>query len=361
MRSKWRVKTERNGEVHYSGDELWSRNAVISMAVGGRSIGKTYWGKGKFIEKFIEGGEQWVYLRRHANQLDEFRKDSGAKLLADISKEFPHHEMRVKGDLIQIRLRVDEDEKVKNQWRTMGYLMALTSNMQYKGTSYDDVRYILFDEFIREARNRTVDRYLTDEVGTLFSVINTIDRMRDVVRVYMTANAGDLTNPYFMTWGIGKPKEGFTRYQHGTVCLQYGGATKAFTDQAKASRFAKLIEGTSYGSFALENKFINDTPEFIERKPPTAKCYNALAYMGRTYGIWRDASSGNYYVTDGAPADAKVYGLLRSDMRPNMVLLKRSEGWLRNLADIYRYGMMFFDSPTSKAAVTELLGLLGIM
>ena len=353
-----RVSTDES--IYYDGGNLWSRNAVISMVVGGRSMGKTYWGKGFFIEKYLDKGHQWVYLRRHANQLEEFRKDGGAKLLSDVSVEFPEHEMRVKGDLIQIRRRVPEEEKVKNKWQTMGYLMALTSNMQYKGTAYDDVRYILFDEFIREARNRTVDRYLTDEVGTLFSVLNTIDRMRDVVRVYMTANAGDLTNPYFMTWKIGKPREGFSRYQNGLVCLEYGGSSK-FTEHAKESKFARLISGTSYEQFAIDNKFINDTPEFIEAKPPTAKCRAAFTYLGVDYGVWKDLPTGNVYVTSWAPNDAPCYALMRQDMRPNVMLLKRTEAILKAWADMYRYGMMYFDSPMTKAAWTELMGLLGIM
>ena len=359
--SKWRKRKVRpDDSIYYDGGNLWSRNAMISMVVGGRSMGKTYWAKGYFIDQFLEHGKQWVYLRRHANQLDEFRKDAGAKLLSDIATEFPMHEMRVKGDLIQIRLKVDEDEKVKNSWHTMGYLMALTSNMQYKGTAYDEVRHILFDEFIREARNRTVDRYLTDEVGTLYSVINTIDRMRDVVRVYMTANAGDLTNPYFMTWGIGKPREGFSRYQGGLVCLEYGGSSK-FTEHARESRFAQLIKGSSYETFAIDNKFINDTPEFIETKPSTARCRAALSYQGKTYGVWKDIASGNLYVTCGAPGDVPTYALMRSDMRPNVILLKRTEAILRAWADMFRYGMMMFDTPMTKAAWLELMGLLGIL
>lgn len=358
--SQWRKRKQPTKDsIYYDGGKLWSRNALISMVVGGRSMGKTYWGKGLFIDRFLEHGEQWVYLRRHANQLDEFRKDAGAKLLSDISAEFPSHEMRVKGDLIQIRRKVDDDEKVKNKWLTMGYLMALTSNMQYKGTAYDDVRYILFDEFIREARNKTVDRYLTDEVGTLYSVLNTIDRMRDVVRVYMTANAGDLVNPYFMTWKIGKPREGFSRYQNGLVCLEYGGSQK-FIDHAKGSKFAKLIEGSSYESFALDNKFINDTPEFIGTKPPTAKCRMGLTYLGTDYGIWRDLPSGNAYVTAGVPKDTPCFALMRNDMRPNVVLLKRTEPMLRAWADLFRYGMLYFDTPMTKAAWLELMGLLGI-
>ena len=358
---KWRRRKQPTAEsIYYDGSKLWSRNALISMVVGGRSMGKTYWGKGLFIDRYLEHGEQWVYLRRHANQLEEFRKDSGAKLLSDISTEFPEHEMRVKGDLIQIRRKVAEEEKTKNKWQTMGYLMALTSNMQYKGTSYDDVRYILFDEFIREARNRTVDRYLTDEVGTLYSVLNTIDRMRDVVRVYMTANAGDLVNPYFMTWKIGKPPEGFSRYQDGLVCLEYGGSAR-FAEHARQSRFAALIKGSTYEQFAIDNKFINDTPEFIATKPPTAKCRIGLSYLGKDYGIWRDMASGNAYVTDGVPKNVPCFALMRADMRPNVVLLKRTEPMLRSWADLYRYGMMFFDSPMTKAAWQELMGLLGIV
>lgn len=358
--SQWRKRKQpAKDSIYYDGSKLWGRNAVISMVVGGRSMGKTYWGKGLFIDRFLERGEQWVYLRRHANQLDEFRKDAGAKLLSDISSEFPQHEMRVKGDLIQIRRKVDEDEKVKNKWLTMGYLMALTSNMQYKGTAYDDVRYILFDEFIREARNRTVDRYLTDEVGTLYSVLNTIDRMRDVVRVYMTANAGDLVNPYFMTWRIGKPPKGFSRYQNGLVCLEYGGSQR-FKEHAKDSRFAQLIAGSSYEAFAINNEFINDTPEFIAQKTPEAKCRIAFSYLGTDYGIWRDLNTGNAYVTSWAPKDVPCFALMRSDMRPNVVLLKRTEPLLRSWADLYRYGMMFFDSPMTKAAWNELMGLLGI-
>lgn len=348
-------------DTYYSGDAILSRNAIINMVVGMRSVGKTYWFKRFCIRKYLERGDQWIYLRRHESQIENVRKDKGQTLLADLANEFPDHELQVKGYVMQIRPKADEGKETNtHKWETMGYMVSLVGYMNLKGTNYDKVRNILFDEFIREPRNKTVDRYLNDEVGAFMNLYNTVDRFRDVVRVYMLANAGDLTNPYFLTWKIGKPNKGFSRYQDNLICLEYA-ITPKFKEYAASTKSAKLMRGTDYGSFAIDNEFINDSEEFLFiSKPQSAKCYYAIAYSGHDFGVWRDIAQGNFYITDGAPKNVQRLAMLRADMRPNIILIKRNETLLRNIMECYRYGMTLFDKSITRELFCEVMEMCGV-
>lgn len=56
--------------------------------------------------------------------------------------------------------------------------MTLATAQDLKGTNFDKVKTIIFDEFIIETGQRKT--YLNDEVFTFLNLLETIARMRDV-------------------------------------------------------------------------------------------------------------------------------------------------------------------------------------
>ena len=61
-----------------------SYNCLFNFIVGARGVGKTYGAKRYVIKKFIQSGEQFVYVRRYKDELKKMKR-----FFEDIYQEFP--------------------------------------------------------------------------------------------------------------------------------------------------------------------------------------------------------------------------------------------------------------------------------
>ena len=71
-----------------------------------------------------------------------------------------------------------------------------------------------------------------------------------------------------------------------------------FKNKVYETRFGKIIEGTTYGNYAVENEFLLDNDEYVEKKPNTAIYQLTLAYNGKYYGLYYDLVRQLMYCTE---------------------------------------------------------------
>lgn len=83
-----------------------------------------------------------------------------------------------------------------------GYVIPLSQQARYKSSDRSKVSTIVFDEFAIADEYM----YLPNEVEQLMSLISTIIRSRDNVKVFFIGNALSLKNPYFDYFGIDASK-----------------------------------------------------------------------------------------------------------------------------------------------------------
>lgn len=83
-----------------------------------------------------------------------------------------------------------------------GYVIPLSQQARYKSSDRSKVSTIVFDEFAIADKYM----YLPNEVEQLMSLISTIIRSRDNVKVFFIGNALTLKNPYFDYFGINASK-----------------------------------------------------------------------------------------------------------------------------------------------------------
>ena len=82
-----------------------------------------------------------------------------------------------------------------------------------KSTSYPQIYTILFDEFL------TNNRYLINEFKSFLSIVSTIVRLEDYVRIFMCGNTVSQYCPYFADMGINRVKS----MKRGTIDIyKYG-------------------------------------------------------------------------------------------------------------------------------------------
>lgn len=228
----------------------------------------------KFVtSQFIKKHEQFAYIRRYKSDL----KNSCSTFFKSVVKngEFKGHELISKND----RFLCDNE--------VCGYAMTLSTAQDLKSSNFDDVKNIIFDEFIIDEGQKKY--YLHNEVDVFLNLIETIARLRKV-RIFMLGNAGNLvTNPYFLYFDLTLPYNSDIRtFKDGLILLQYMD-NKEYRKEKSTTPFGRLVAGTPYEKFAIENKDkrISDN-SFIEKKKATSKFYMSFIYKGQTYGVWED-------------------------------------------------------------------------
>lgn len=331
--------------------DILTRNAMFNMTIGGRGRGKTFGSLRYCVRQYLKKGWTFIYLRRYES---EFKKKD--KLLSGVSVKFPGHEFRVDGMRLQVRPVQEGDEKAR--WETMGYLVQLSTALTEKGVPYDDVHTIIFDEFLVP---KGFLRYLPNEVEAFLDFYNTVDRFNDRVRVLFLANSVNIINPYFRYFGLHPRKD--TRWasaMEGYVCLQCLDASGAFVASAQGSRFGRMIAQTEYYDYAIGNQFRDDTTEFLEPKPSTARYRFAIVFDGQALAIWHDVETAMYYASARVPKDATPYALTKADMQPDMQLVAKSSPMLKSLTNVYRLGLVRFDSVGTRTLFFDLLDYLNV-
>lgn len=329
-----------NTSIYYDFHPLLSRNALYNFIIGNRGAGKTYGFKKWAIKTFLKTGAQFIYLRRYKTEFDDFKN-----FFNDISAEFPDVEFMVKGKLLYINGQL------------AGYGIPLSTALTKKSVSYHLVDKIGFDEFVIDKGHL---RYLKNEVEHFLEFYETVARMRENVRVVFMSNAVSVVNPYFLFWNM-KPKQNkqFTRYGH--MLIEF--VNKAEFIEAKyKTRFGQIIRGTRYGNYAIENQFLKDNDNFVQKKTGNSRFEFTILYGGYTYGFWTDYKAGLCFVSnDFDPSSTLQFAITDEEHKPNMMLIKTASRshLLSGAVKAYEGGWLRFEDMQIKNQTIEMFQLLG--
>lgn len=147
-----------------------------------------------------------------------------------------------------------------------GYVIPLSQQARYKSSDRSKVSTIVFDEFAIADEYM----YLPNEVEQLMSLISTIIRSRDNVKVFFIGNALSLKNPYFDYFGIdaSKLKSGniYSFAQCGDEFKEYAKVGLDFvemiysneSDIPKLLRVSGNAQATTLDRYVLPNNIIKN-------------------------------------------------------------------------------------------------------
>lgn len=323
----------------YSLQRVLSFNALINIIIGERGVGKSFSCKKHVINRFIKKGEEFVYLRRYKTEL----KSSVPHFFDDIieKKIFPEAKFQVKGNMFYINDQV------------AGYALPLSTANILKSTSFAKVKTIVFDEFIID---KGCYRYLLNEIETFLDIIETIARLRDI-KVFMLGNAISITNPYFTYFNLSLPyNSDVALFKDGSILVNYI-KNESYREVKKASRFGKLIEGTEYGKYAIDNEFLRDSKSFIRKKEKNSKFYFILILNGQYYGVWNDYKNGVMYISEDYDPNCPVrYALNTKDHTEASILIRvRNSPLIKSVIDHYRLARLCFENQRTKNIVLQEL------
>lgn len=326
-------------KFYYNYNRIISYNALLNIIVGPRGIGKSFGATNFVTNQFIKKGDEFVYLRRYKTELSKSIKNFFSALIKE--ENYPNNQLSTKG----LNLMIDE--------RIAGYGMTLSTAQQLKSSNFPKVKTIIFDEFLIEPGQ---GHYIKNEVFSFLGLIETIARTRDI-RVFMLGNSVTELNPYFLFFDISIPYNNDIKlYKEGMILLQYVSGTE-FQHAKKETRFGKLVAGTDYENYAIDNKFIDESKMFIEHKTGSSKFSFSFIYKGTTYGIWIDYNMGKMYVSNDYIDNGLCFATTTEDHQPNTMLYsiaKKYNCW-NSFIQNYKLGNVYFENMKIKNISKEVL------
>ena len=330
--------------IFYDYQSVLSYNALLNFIIGERGVGKSYGAKKYVANHFLKKGKQFVYLRRYKTELKQAMMKNGVPIFFDQIKNDPtmkNHKLSNKNDTMYI------DDKL------CGFAMPLSVANILKSSSYEDVDTIIFDEFIIDKGNY---HYLQNEVIQLLDVIETVARLRDI-RVFFLGNAISITNPYFTFFDLTLPyNSDIKTFKDGLIVVNYVKNLK-YREVKKSTRFGKLIDGTDYGKYAIDNEFLRDSKSFIRKKTKTCKFYFILVLNGKHYGVWCDYQNGLMFISyDYDPNCPVIFSINPDDHNENTLLIRcRTSPFFKSLIEHYRVARLCFENQQIKNNVMNFL------
>lgn len=208
--------------------------AQYRVMFGERSNGKTYAVLLYAFRKYLEDGSELAIVRRYDEDFvgaqsartvyDALMHNGDGKNVIEELTEGSYTGVEYYAGIYYLTF-VDEKGKRCRSDKIVARAFSLSNGEHYKGSSYPNVKTVLFDEFI------ATRIYLADEFILFQNVLSTIIRQRDDVEIFMCGNTINRYNPYFVEMGLYKAK---TMKQGDLDVYNYGnsGLTVAvqFTD-----------------------------------------------------------------------------------------------------------------------------------
>ncbi len=326
--------------IFYNPQRIISFNALLNLIIGERGVGKSYGFKTYAVKRFLNKGKQFAYVRRYETDLGEsVGNTEDNKFFEQIKKEFP-----------DCTFKITKSKKVRKLFinnKICGYALPLSAADSLKSSTYENVDTIIYDEFM--LKEGSTQHYLRNEPEIILDLIETIGRLRDI-RVYCLANAISSTCPLMTYFDITLPyNTDIKTFKDGTIAIEYIKNEK-YREVKKASRFGKLIDGTKYGKYAIDNEFLMDSKSFIKKKDKNAKFYFILYINGKTYGIWRDFNNQLMYISSDIDPNCPIkFAINESDHNESTMLVKvRSNFWFKQIINHYRMARLCFESQAIK-------------
>lgn len=183
--------------TRYNLDNIDKENAIINLIYGERSNGKSYQVKHKkAIEKYLNTGKRFILMRRWKEEItpekiEQYFQD------VDIFKLTKEKYNCISMYRKQLFLSNYDNETGKTKrGEKIGYVVALSTEQNYAGASYLDVEDVIFEEFM----SRSV--YIANEPDKLMNFRSTVDRKRNVVKLWLVGNTISQVCPYLNDWDL---------------------------------------------------------------------------------------------------------------------------------------------------------------
>lgn len=352
-------------EKWYSPQKMLSYNQYLNFIIGGRGIGKTFALKKYLLKRFIEKGHQFIYLRRNKSELDRIDKDKffTTELLkqvfdnfeiiaSDASKIHTRIEFKASNMKEDVNTLIISSTKIILNGKIICYLKSLSTWVDLKGSEYDEVMYIMYDEVLIDPTSNK--RYLNNEVEALLNFIFSVFRRRNNCHAYLLSNAGNFNNPYFafLKFYEDKNKRFYNLKQYATL-IEFPPHEPFSNEEEKQNGFFKLLSKSSIYDSVVNNEFQIKNDKNISKIKGVKK---------RLYSFYINGSfltcyyiDNLIYVAKGFDKNLNAYCINIEEVEDNFIYLNKNSQLSKNLKRLYLSNMIIYENIESKNIFMEVI------
>lgn len=338
---------EESDGIFYSFQKLLSYNAFLNFVCGGRGIGKSYGMKDFVAKRFINHGDEFVYVRRYATEIGD----------ATMAGKKP-----IFWNQISLNNEYYKDYKMDNTTevftidkKVCGYAIPLSTANIKKSATFENVKTIIFDEFTLD--NTGYYSYLNNEVFQFLELLETICRMRNDVRVIFIGNYLSHSNPYFDYFNLSLPYGSeYKTFKDGLILVNYVTDNEKFKQAKRKSLLGKLIEGSEYGDYNISNKALLDNEVFLKKKNRYCKFSCNIKTNNVIYGMWVNDKEDYMLISKDYDKNFKLTVTIKAkDHTEDTVLIDKPQPPLSIIIERYRMARLFFEDIQTKNNVLSVL------
>lgn len=338
---------------YYSRKKICSFNTDYNFICGGKDIGKSYQFKEMLVHQFLTKGKQFLFIVRFENELDG-SLNKAVTYFEDkkLKNKYPDYQIELKNNTYYIT------NKITNEIRKFGQVGILNKLSKQTGSIVcEDIWTILFEEF------QNIDnKYLKDEVDKFLILYQSIARGENTpirkVKCYFLSNAFSIANPYFTYFDIDKKLRIGTKIlnlKSKNVTVEMAEA-EDIMNKIRTTDFYKLIKGTRFDDFSLNNKFYLDNPAIIKRKNANDKIFIKFLCDNKIYSLYRNK---DYLLFSDISNKEKteVITITENDFKPNHIkidLFKKASSY-QIIKKFFQISKIYF---TSQKAYQTFLFIL---
>lgn len=336
-------------------ERILSIKCPFIFLVHGRGTGKTY-GMCKFLLNHPE--DKFFFMRRTQTEADtiSFTDFSPFQPVLNDNPEYPR--LIVQGipnvkNISAVYHAEEQDGRLIPVGDTIGYIGALSTIANVRGFNGEQIKYLVYDEFIPERGARM----LKDEGERVLNCYETINRNRELkgippLKAVFLSNANRMDSPIFQALGVLDKVDGMTMRGQSECILHDRGIAilklrKSPISIKKAETALYRATGdTSFKDMSLLNSFSADTYMYCRREP--IQEYTPIFQYEDIY-CYKHKSRRHYYVTRH-----KSGGMIRQyfDEDFSRKRLKREQ---RNFLDAWLAGAISFEDIYCKSKMISAL------
>lgn len=307
-------------------------DAWMYMVWSKRGPGKTY----STLRYMIENNKIFVFVKRTIKEVNILcgggrRKRSSASVdlspFKPLNRDFGwniymtkipdceglaaffQYEM-VEGELVPVKL--------------VGYCIAVSAIIEYKGFDMSEADYLIFDEFIPRKGER-LNRNEGDLVMDLYETVSRdrIKRGRPELILICLANAVNINNPMFQTMDVIDTAADMSVFHRWYTWLEERGILLHFIDYgfdleegAQETGAQKAMKGTQWAKMAYGGEFAYDDFSAIGKvKLKHHKCKYSIRYKEKLYWLYYNEETKMYFLCQIRGQTDQLFDLNRENQQ----------------------------------------------
>lgn len=295
-------------------------DAWCYLVIGGRNTGKTY----STLKFLYDNDIKFVFIKRTSEDVDlicaggKKNNQYGVDLspFKSLNRDL-HSNVKAFSIFKGLGAFWDCDEEDERIGLPIGYAVSLSAVSKVKGFDLSECDVMVFDEFIKQPWEKTLNRKEGESVLDLYKTIarDREHRGRSPLKLIALANATDISNPLMQTLEVVDTVADMQTYQQSIVNIVDRGIVihmindnQDFHEKEKESAIYKAMAGTQWAEMALNNNFgYNDFTNVnkINLKNYVPVC--SIKYKQKYYYIYKKGNQ--YYMCLNKHQDSEFYDL----------------------------------------------------